>query len=169
MKLEAHFQSRNNSLFFIDGAECPVVGCPVLDVRTCMQNAAFAAQKESVCCVQIPWTAVGCDGSSYNEAFLAELRDWLKSLEGTSHFVFMQPLADCAAVSSSQKEALAESFTHCARRIKDCSAVIGFAIPDLFDGSESAAFMAALRKKHAHYCFFSRIPAHLVDSSVVQF
>ena len=85
------------------------------------------------------------------EDFLAKLRDDLKALEDKKEFVFIEPVFD--------KNAGAEQFTaamkHCARRIKDCVSVIGFAIPSEILASK-AFYIEELSAKHAQYCFFCK-------------
>jgi hypothetical protein len=99
----------------------------------------------------VKWSDVEGGSEEYKEDFLAKLRDQLKSLEEKGEFVFIEPLFD--------KDAGYEQFTaamkHCARRIKDCVSVIGFAIPEeIFE--KRAFYIEELSAKHQQYCFFTR-------------
>ncbi|MCR4823691.1 MAG: hypothetical protein K5873_12560 [Treponema sp.] len=99
----------------------------------------------------VKWSNVEAGAEEYNEDFLAKLRDELKAMEEKSSFVFIEPVFD--------KDASCEQFTaamkHCARRIKDCISVIGFAIPEeIYD--KRAFYMEELSAKHSHYCFFCK-------------
>lgn len=99
----------------------------------------------------VKWSEVEGEAEEYKEDFLAKLRDQLKALEEKGQFVFIEPIFD--------KNAGYEQFTaamkHCARRIKDCVSVIGFAIPEeIFD--QRAFYIEELSAKHQQYCFFIR-------------
>ena len=97
----------------------------------------------------VKWSDVEAGAEEYNEDYLANLREQLKSFEENGKFVFIKPVFD--------KNAGYEQFTaamkHTARRIKDCVSVIGFAIPaEIFENRDF--YMEELPAKHAHYCFF---------------
>ena len=99
----------------------------------------------------VKWSDVEGNPEEYNEDSLAKLRDDLKALEDKKEFVFIEPVFD--------KNGGAEQFTaamkHCARRIKDCVSVIGFAIPSEILASK-AFYIEELSAKHAQYCFFCK-------------
>ncbi|WP_407426652.1 hypothetical protein [Treponema sp.] len=104
----------------------------------------------------VKWSDVESGTEEYNEDFLAKLREQLKALEEKNSFVFIEPVFD--------KDAGFEQFTasmkHCARRIKDCVSVIGFAIPDeIYD--ERSFYMEELSAKHQQYCFFCKKNAEM--------
>ncbi len=168
MKLEKQFLSKNNMLYALDGTECSVMNSPVLKGTECCsekaaQNAGFFS------CIELCWTQVGCNEESYNEEFLAGFRDYLKILDEKKCFAFIVPVADKLPASEDEKDAFVASFKHCARRIKDCSSVVGFALPAPETGVDSAFFMDELRQKHGHYVFFSKDDSILADSSVVKY
>lgn len=99
----------------------------------------------------VKWSDVENAPEEYNEDFLAKLREDLKAMEEKKEFVFIEPVYD--------KNGGAEQFTaamkHCARRIKDCVSVIGFAIPSEIL-SQRDFYIEELSAKHGHYCFFSK-------------
>ena len=164
MKLEALFTARDNSLFTVEGQAV------ALDAENKIQaegNFTLAAQKnDSPLFIYVPWTLVGLDEESYNEAFLANLRDGLKLMEEKKQFAIIVPVADSAVDSPAKKEAFTASMKHCARRIKDCVSVIGFAIPPEAD---SGYFCDELSQKHSHYVFFSRDENVLSNKSIVRY
>ena len=99
----------------------------------------------------VKWSDVEGNPEEYNEDFLAKLRDELKSLEEKKEFVFIEPIFDKAA----DAEQFTAAMKHCARRIKDCVSVIGFAIPnEIFENR--AFYTEELSAKHQHYCFFCK-------------
>lgn len=101
----------------------------------------------------LSWREIEPDAEGgYNEEKLAGLRLFLKDLEGTGKFVFINPEKDRDGDFSQFTSAM----KHAARRIKDCTAVAGFAVPAGTQAADAAHFMAELSEKHAHYVFFSR-------------
>ena len=129
MKLERLFEVKEGKLYTVAGEAVSVDG------------KAFP----------VKWSDVEAGEGEYNEDFLASLRDQLKSLEEKSEFVFIEPVFD--------KAASAEQFTaamkHCARRIKDCVSVIGFAIPKEILASKDS-YIEEMSAKHAQYCYFCK-------------
>ena len=168
MKLEKQFLSKDNKLYLLDGTECPVLNIPVLSGNLCI-NEDYARSVNSFSCIELGWTQVGCDEESYNEEFLAGFRDFLKVLDEKKQFVFIVPVADKVPATAEEKEAFVASMKHCARRVKDCASVVGFAVPSEETGVDSSFFMSELSAKHAHYIFFSRDSKVLSDSSVVKY
>ena len=162
MKLEARFTSHGNRLFSLDGTECPAEGAAVLDAAQCRPGADIPPQ--GVLCIWLPWGQVGTEDGGYNEEFLAAFRDFLKELEEQGRYAFIVP--DGGSGGFPDGGLLAASMKHCARRIKDCASVIGFAVPPAGDASY---FMEQLREKHAHYIFFSRDESLLADGGIVRY
>lgn len=162
MKLEARFTSHDNRLFYIDGTECPVLNAPLLNAADCAPGTQVPA--EGLLCLRLDWQQVGTGDSGYNEEFLAAFRDFLKELEESGHYAFIVP--DSAGQDFPSGEELTAGMKHCARRIKDCASVVGFAVPAAAD---AGFFMEQLREKHAHYVFFSRDGQLLSDGSVVKY
>jgi len=168
MKLDALFKSKDNRLYTLDGAEVTVVGCPVLAAEKCASGTVPADSccgAESLCAVELPWTLVGTEEGGYNEEFLAGLRDWLKALEAEKRFAFIVPVSQ-GVLGDADGVSFTASMKHCARRVKDCISVAGFAVPE---GVDSESFRAALREKHEQYVYFSRDEKILADGEVVRF
>lgn len=117
-------------------------------------------------CISIAWSKIGLDEENYDESFLAKLRDFFKSLEDKKIYAFILPLADKIPNSESEKENFIASFKHCARRIKDCTSIVGFAVPDCVNQN---IFMQELLAKHSHYIFFSKNQNLLKDKFIVEF
>ena len=164
MKLEALFTSKDNSLFTVEGENVSLNAENKITADG--KSIPPAEENDSPLFIYVPWTAVGLDEESYNEAFLADLRDYLKSMEEKKHFAVIVPVADTDCSTSEKKEALTASMKHCARRIKDCTSVIGFAIPQEAD---SGYFCDELSQKHSHYVFFSRDENVLSNKSIVRY
>ena len=130
MKLEKIFDAKDGKLIKIDGADFHIKALP------------------------LSWREVEPDEEgAYNEEKLAALRLELKALEGTSQFVYISPVADKNAAA----EQLTAAMKHAARRLKDCTAIAGFAIPDTFSAENAAHFVEELSQKHAQYVFFSKV------------
>lgn len=133
MRLEKLFEVKERKLFKIaDGSEVAVL--PEMAVR-------------------VRWSDVEPEEGAYNESFLADLRNELKSLEARGAFVLVEPVCD----KREDAEPLIAAMKHTARRIKDCAAVVGFAVPEELLGSADE-YIAELGAKHAHYCFFCKKP-----------
>ena len=130
MKLERLFEVKDSRLYSVGGAEVPVTPDMVKTVK---------------------WSEVETSPESYDEAFLANLRDELKKLEDEKKFVVIEPVVD----KDDGFEPFTAAMCHTARRIKDCVSVIGFAVPENFVNN-AVSYMEELSKKHLHYCFFSR-------------
>lgn len=169
MKIEAKFEAKNNKLYGIfSGQEISVdfnSAMPVADF--CKVAGDFSAIKEKipgsaekVMAVVLPREKVEPEPEAYDESFLAEFREVLKQAEETELFVVILP---CAGEFLAEK---AEEFTaamkHTARRIKDCSSVVGFAVPDALaslgfcEGQPAEFFVEELSCKHAHYVYFAK-------------
>ena len=110
--------------------------------------------------IKIIWSTVELSEDSYNEDFLAKLRDELKSMEMTGKYAVLVPVVDKPLDNPEQLEAFVNTYNHTARRVKDCTSVAGFILPDIitskgFDaGSPAASFMETLAIKHAQYVYF---------------
>jgi hypothetical protein len=172
MKLDPLFKSQNNKLYTLAGDEVPLGGSRFVKETDCSASTAEKMIEEygtGMFFVKVMWSVVGKDEDNYNEEFLASLRDWLKVLEDKKRFAVIVPVADIWR-SEADCEALAASMKHCARRIKDCVSVVGFAIPEVAcDRTVAAHFMDVLSEKHEQYIFFSKDKEILADSKVVQY
>ena len=115
--------------------------------------------------IEVPWSTVELEEESYNEEFLALLRDQLKKLEGEGKFAVIAPVVDKHLESHEQEELFINAFNHTARRIKDCTSVVGMElVPQLKD---KQAFIDTLAKKHAQYVYFSKEENPQLESIVV--
>lgn len=156
MKLEALVKSVNNGLCFLDGKNI------VVDMEKKCSLGDMAKTPDQLFFMDMPWECVGMDEDSYNEDFLAQTRDALKTLDESTTVVAINPVTQKIPQTPSEKESFVASMKHSARRIKDCKNVVGYVIPDFVDQD---FFMEELSAKHKHYVFFSRNPK---DSSIVK-
>lgn len=134
MKIEAKFYSENNELYFLDGSKADL-------------------GSERIKAYSVNWTSVGLDEDSYNEEFLAKLREEFKALEEKGIYGYVVPQCDSPCDSAIEKENFTASMKHCARRIKDCENIVGFSIPPEVDAD---FFMEELSAKHKHYIYFTK-------------
>lgn len=144
MKLEAKFYAQNNRLYFLDGKELDAT--KHIEVTAC-EISEKCTNPDTLYGIRVSYSEVGEDEDSYNEDFLARLRDDLKTLEEKNVFAFIIP---CGTDKDRHKDDFTFSMKHCARRIKDCESVIGFARPDL----NADFFTEEVSAKHKHYIFF---------------
>ncbi len=169
MKLEARFTSHDNKLYKLDGSPFEVSSI-VTDSSSYLadsENAVKSAPGDCATLLMVTWASIGFDEESYNESFLAELRDVLKALEEAGKYAVILPSAEDEVLSEEQKEAFIAGCKHCARRIKDASSVIGFAIPKDVNAD---FFIEELSAKHKHYIYFSNDEALLKEkASIVRF
>lgn len=163
MKLEKQFESKENNLYFLDGTQVNVRECSAISAAE-FNNGKIPSQ--NFFALVLNWTQIGCSEETYNEEFLALLRDNLKLLEEKKYFVFIIPEADSAISTEQEKEDFIASCKHCARRIKDCISVAGFAVPQEVSAQN---FMEELSAKHKHYTFFSKNSDLLQNGEIVAF
>ena len=79
--------------------------------------------------IEIKWSQVELELESYNEEFLAGLRDQLKVLDEKNEFAVLIPVVDKPLENAEQNELFINAFNHTARRVKDCVSVVGFELP----------------------------------------
>ena len=115
--------------------------------------------------IDIPWSTVEIEEESYNEEYLAQLREELKSLENAGKFAVLVPVADKALDTPEQEEAFINAFNHTARRVKDCVSVAGMELPPQL--KDKQAFMDTLAIKHAQYVYFTKAENPLSDDIVI--
>lgn len=104
--------------------------------------------------IQIPWSKVEMEDEMYNEEFLAELRDQLKTLDDANQFAILVPVVDKPLETPEQTELFINAFNHTARRVKDCISVAGFELPAELKAPQD--FIDVLSVKHAQYVYFSK-------------
>jgi|GEM_PF-323216 len=182
MRLEAEYTAKDNRLFTLDGKEILLADMMRAEAAMiCGKELEPGARRKMISeltasnykplCVYLPWFLVEASPETYNEALLASLRDFLKEIETDNlHAIIVpQPDDDSSPVPLIHYGKLvpesASLFTaamkHTARRIKDCSSVIGFAIPrelllnGLASGSPASVYMSELAEKHEQYVFFA--------------
>ncbi len=137
MKFEKLFESKDHKLYKAGGDMFPVTADMAVPVK---------------------WSEVEGAEEEYNEEFLAQLRNQLKSLEEENKFVFIEPVYDKKATPGQFNNAM----KHTARRIKDCKSVIGFALPKEVseDADVLSDFLEKISEKHPQYVYFSKTPCN---------
>ena len=121
-----------------------------------------AVDTESLKKIEIKWSQVELAEESYNEEYLAQLREELKALDEAGTFAVLVPVVDKPLDSAEQIEAFINTYNHTARRVKDCVSVAGFVLPEeittkgFSEGTPAADFMETLAIKHAQYVYFSK-------------
>ena len=123
-----------------------------------------AVDTESLKKIEIKWSQVELAEESYNEEYLAQLREELKALDEAGTFALLVPIVDKPLENADQLELFINAFNHTARRVKDCVSVVGFVLPEAItekgfsEGSPAVSFMETLAIKHAQYVYFSKNP-----------
>lgn len=112
-----------------------------------------------------PWSKIEIEEGSYNEEILAKLRDFLKKLEDAPAFAFIVPQAQKTFADADEADSFIKAMVHAARRIKDCTSVLGFAVAaelmekdagkKLDENSWTQWFMNEMNVKHSHYVYFA--------------
>ena len=144
MKLDPIFTVKENKLFKISD-----------------NSAVDAAALKKI---QIKWSEVELAEESYNEEYLANLREELKAMDDAGTFAVLVPIVDKPLDSAEQIEAFINTYNHTARRVKDCVSVAGFVLPEeittkgFSEGTPAADFMETLAIKHAQYVYFTKNP-----------
>lgn len=156
MKLSPLFTVKDNRLYKLaDNSVVDLAQLPCLTAKNLTYNT------NPFFIIAIPWSMIELEAELYNEDFLAKLRDFLKQFEEKNQFAIIKPVVDKPLNSSDDDEAFTSAFNHTARRIKDCTALIGLELPKelLAKGTDAdspaAAFMETLAVKHAHYVYFA--------------
>ncbi len=167
MKLEKRFCVKDNRLYYIEGNKELGISGTRLSASACAGGGIPPSDLSRLLLIDLPWTQVGCDETSYNEEFLASFRDFLKALEEKGGYAAIIPLADRQPAGGEAEDFVA-SFRHCARRVKDCASVAGFAVPAGVPGVDAAFFMEELSAKHPQYVFFSGDDSLLKDPGLVR-
>ncbi|MBQ9537889.1 MAG: hypothetical protein IJU95_01350 [Treponema sp.] len=166
MKLEKVFCVESNKLYYIEGKKELPLASARLSAPVCVKSfntdESIPPDLSKLLLLELPWSQVGCDEYSYNEDFLASFRDFLKALEEKGGYVAIIPVPDRPLGDGQDFTA---SFKHCARRIKDCASVAGFAIPS---GIDAELFISELSAKHAQYVFFSANSGLLEKPDIVR-
>ncbi len=165
MKIDAKVKCENNVLYFLDGRKCNLENAQVLHAEAFCRDVKNLCAKEKIFLITLPWTLCGMNEESYNEEFLAQLRDALKVLEENESYAVICPLCDGEANDQAAKEAFVAAMKHAARRIKDCENVVGFEIPENLPAD---FFVEELSAKHQQYVFFTDNAELLKNSAFVK-
>ena len=142
---------------------------PAMEVIAAADGFDISVPSESrIYKVLVPYKNVALFPEEYDESFLAMLRDMLKALEEDGcHAIIVPVVNDVVFKDSDNTSYFTAAMKHCARRIKDCTSVIGFEIPAGFAAYPDAAlleeYIDELSKKHQHYVFAGH--QELVDFS----
>ena len=145
MKLEPIFTVKNSKLY-------KITDDTLVDTSTLQR-------------IDIPWSTVEIEEESYNEEYLAQLREQLKAMENAGKFAVLVRVADKALDTPEQEEAFINAFNHTARRVKDCVSVAGMELPPQL--KDKQAFMDTLAIKHAQYVYFTKAENPLSDDIVI--
>lgn len=168
MKFDPLFKSENNKLVKIEGNAVFNTEKLHLIYGENISSAELPSESSELVGIQVKWSAVELQPGVYNEEFLAVMRDYLKLLEKYGRFAFIIPQTVKQLPDTDTVQSYIDAMVHCARRIKDCTSVIGFAVPvellekdsDLGPNSYSQWFVNEMNVKHGHYVYF-------VDSAVI--
>lgn len=115
--------------------------------------------------IELPWSTVEMADETYNEEFLAQLREQLKQLEAANIFAILIPIVDKPLDSPEQEELFINAFNHTARRVKDCVSVAGFELPSELKNPQS--FIDTLSIKHAQYVYFTKNENPTVEAVIL--
>ena len=148
MKFEAKFVLNDGAIFDLDGKKFELSSQKYDGEK--FGEIENISDSSAIHIIEVSVSRVGLDEDSYNESFLAALRDSLKILEEKNVYVLVKPLSNKETLSEIEKEAFTASFKHCMRRIKDCESVIGMIVPSCVDRDY---FVGEIQPKHAHYIF----------------
>ena len=157
MKLSPLFTVKNNQLYKI--ADDSLVD--LKDIQ-CLSAKALTYNTNPYSMIEIPWSTVEIEEGLYNEDFLAGLRDFFKKFDEKDQFVIIKPIADKPLATEEDYEAFTAAFNHTARRIKDCTSMIGMELTKELlskgfeEGSPAATFIETLAIKHDHYVYFAK-------------
>lgn len=111
--------------------------------------------------IELPWSKLELEPENYNEELLAKLRDDLKEMETTETFAIIVPIVDKPFTNEEDEESFVAACNHAARRIKDCTSVVGFEIPA--EVKDIQNFADTLAIKHAQYIYFTQQENTLTD------
>ena len=193
MKIDPVIYVNNSQLYYVGGELAHLKGITLDDVRqsepvtpdnfdSVIKNIKNAECNVIRWCVY--WSDIEKDSpESYDEAYLAQLREMIKKAESENLLVYFVPNEwydkkdFWGATDTEDDDFLLEHYygtmLHLARRIKDCTNVIGFAFPksesSTLDATETKEryrkFYELFQKKHPQY-FFIEEESH-TEGSVI--
>lgn len=170
MKMNPLFKTEKNKLIHIeDSVEYSTDNLKIIDINE-INNTVDLIKNNQITAITVPWNLIEIEKESYNEEILASLRDYLKKLEENSCYAFIIPKMNRPLEDSDVADSFIKAMVHTARRIKDCSSVVGFSVPceflekdrDLILNSDSYTqwFINEMNVKHSHYLYF-------IDSNII--
>lgn len=114
------------------------------------------ASKENINIIEFESNFAGSAPDEFDESFLANLRENLKNAENNDVVFCIKPVINATSLSAEEAENLNKLFYHIARRIKDCSCVVGFVLPKFDSNSnieQTTSLINMLKKKHPEYVY----------------
>lgn len=164
MKFDPLVKVRENKLVKLsDNSEISVENLNIVQLKN-IENEVAGKKHRLTACV-CPWSEVELSEGNYNEELLAKFRDYLKKFEETSSYAFIVPQAEKSFSDAEQADSFIKAMVHLARRVKDCTSLLGFAIAaELFEkdagkvldeNSWSQWFINEMNVKHGHYVYFA--------------
>lgn len=164
MKFDPLVKVRENKLVKIsDNSEISVENLNVVQLKNIAVEAAGKKDRLTACVCS--WSEVELSEGNYNEELLAKFRDYLKKIEEKSSYAFIVPKAEKSFADADQADSFIKSMVHLARRVKDCTSVVGFALASellekdagktLDENSWSQWFINEMNVKHSHYVYFA--------------
>lgn len=160
MKLQPLFTVKSNELYTAGGTPVHFKFIPLSDLKI-----PAGAQPGDFFLISIAERDVAPAEDSYDEAFLARFRDFLKTLEENGQFAVLHIVpgdADGVLHSGADSECV-QSYVSCvkhtARRVKDCASVAGVEIDGTFAAEHSCEkvqfLIDELKVKHPQYVYFA--------------
>lgn len=164
MKFEPLVKSKNNELYFIsDESKISLEKINYSNAADCVNLCV--PNDNNVNAIYADWKDIELEQGLYNEELLASLREYLKKLEENKKFAFIVPVSQKEFNDADCTSEFIAAMVHLARRIKDCTSVLGFAIPADFikkdslngfdENSWTQWFISEMAVKHSHYVYFA--------------
>ena len=167
MKLEPLFTVKENSLFTIQGNPVNLSFTELTDIKNPPALAGDSFYK-----IVINQKTIEPEDESYNEEFLAELRDFLKQLDEKKQTAVLSIIPYESEMDAESAELYTACVKHTARRVKDCISVAGVFIESALVNRDSSSrlmmFEDELLLKHQQYVFFARKTVYDVLKGIEQ-
>lgn len=163
MKIDPVVKIENNNLVDLEGNNIAFELVEIFDI-----NSAIPTENKFIYRLNINQGQVETEPESYNEEFLAKLREYLKEMEENNQIAILNFIpgikegdAEKIAEGKSFEDkvlAYIDSIKHATRRVKDCISLIGLEINQKFIESDASnkieVLIDELIKKHSHYIYF---------------
>lgn len=165
MKFEPLVKVQENKLFKIsDNSEVTTENLNIVQLSDNIKDEKLPPENV-LSAVVCPWKKIELGEDNYNEELLAGLREYLKNLEEAGKFAFVVPQVQKSFGDADEADSFIKAMVHTARRIKDCTSVLGFAVAaelmekdagkKLDENSWSQWFIDEMNVKHGHYVYFA--------------